>query len=244
MNIVIDKGNTLCKLAVFGKDSEPVEVLVSPAGDKACLGKVLNKYKPEACIISSVTTFDEEILTILKAKIPYILELNSGTPLPIKNAYETPETLGMDRIAAAVGAWCIQPGKDCLVIDMGTAITYDIVSKEGVYEGGNIAPGLNLRLKALHEFTGRLPEVSAKADFETFGRNTEKAIRAGVMQGIVHEVNGYFDQYKEKFTGLFAFLTGGDLIYFAEKLKNGIFVSGNLVLIGLNKILNYNVDQK
>ncbi len=244
MNIVIDKGNTLCKLAVFGEDSEPIEVLVSPAGDKACLGKVLDKYKPKACIISSVTTFDEDIKQILKDRIPFVLELNHSTPLPVKNAYETPETLGMDRIAAAVGAWSIQPGRDCLVIDMGTAITYDIVSKDGVYEGGNIAPGLNLRLKALHEFTGRLPEVAAKADFEIFGRNTEKAIRAGVMQGIVHEVNGYYDHYKEKFPDLFAFLTGGDLIYFAEKLKNGIFVSGNLVLIGLNKILNYNVDQK
>jgi type III pantothenate kinase len=244
MNIVIDKGNTLCKLAVFGESQEPVEVLASPAGDPDCLGKVLNKYKPKACIVSSVTTFNEDIKQILKARIPFVLELDHGTPLPIKNEYETPETLGMDRIAAAVGAWSIQPGKDSLVIDMGTAITYDLISKNGVFEGGNIAPGLNLRLKALHEFTGRLPEVSAKPDFEEFGRNTEKAIRAGVMQGIVYEVNGYLDHYKKKFPDLFAFLTGGDLIYFAEKLKNGIFVSGNLVLIGLNKILNYNVDQK
>lgn len=241
MNVVIDQGNTICKIAVFGEKDEPVEVYTTTSLTAAFLVGILNDHKPAAGILSSVIEISPEINELLNESLSYFCHLSAATPLPIKNAYETPETLGVDRIAAAVGAWGICPGKPLLIIDMGTAITYDLVSEDGTYLGGNIAPGLNLRLKALHHFTGRLPEVVASEDFKSFGKNTESAIRAGVMQGIVYETDGYISDYRERFPGLFAFLTGGDLIYFAEKLKNGIFVSRNLVLIGLNRILNHNV---
>jgi len=243
MNIVIDQGNTICKIAVFGEKDEPVEVYTTTSLTKAFLVGILDHYNPVAGIMSSVIEVSHEIKVLLNERLSYFNYLSAATPLPINNSYETPETLGVDRIAAAVGAWSICPGKPLLIIDMGTAITYDIVSADGTYLGGNIAPGLALRLKALHKFTGRLPEVMASEDFESFGKDTESAIRAGVMQGIVYEAEGYIRDNAERYPGLFAFLTGGDLIYFAEKLKNGIFVSRNLVLNGLNRILNYNASK-
>jgi len=241
MNLVIDQGNTICKIAVFDVEDEPVKVYTSTSLSASFLKGILDEFKPMAGILSSVTEVNKGIIELLAERLSYFNRLSHATPIPINNAYKTPETLGMDRLAAAVGAWSICPGKPLLIVDMGTAITYDLVSEEGVYLGGNIAPGLTLRLKALHDHTGRLPEVVASDNFKSFGIDTESAIRAGVMQGIVYEANGYINEYKEMFQGLFAFLTGGDLIYFAGKLKNGFFVSRNLVLIGLNRILNYNV---
>jgi len=241
MNIVIDQGNSICKIAVFRETDEPIEVYTTTSLTSAFLVGILDHYSPVAGIMSSVIEVKNEIKVLLNERLSYFNRLSAATPLPINNSYETPETLGMYRMAAAVGAWSLSNGKPLLIVDMGTAITYDIVSADGTYLGGNIAPGLTMRLKALHQFTGRLPEVLASEDFESFGIDTESAIRAGVMQGIVYETEGYIKDNTEKFPGLFAFLTGGDLIYFAEKLKNGIFVSRNLVLIGLNRILNYNV---
>lgn len=241
MNIVIDQGNTICKIAVFGENDEPVEVFTTSSLSRSFLIGILDQYIPNAGIISSVIEISHEIMILLNERLSYFNKLSAATPLPINNLYKSPETLGMDRLAAAVGAWSICPGKNLLIIDMGTAITYDLVGSDSTYRGGNIAPGLKIRLKALHEFTGRLPEVEPTEKFETFGNDTQSAIRAGVMQGIIYEIEGYLRDNRALFPDLFAFLTGGDLIYFAEKLKNGIFVSRNLVLIGLNRILNYNV---
>jgi type III pantothenate kinase len=241
MNIVIDQGNTVCKIAIFEEKDEPVKVYTTNALTISFLNGIIDDYQPSAGIISSVKEINPEVYKFLCEKLSFFTYLSSATSLPLENAYGSPETLGMDRIAAAVGAWSICPGRPLLIIDMGTAITYDFVSEDGVFTGGNIAPGLNLRFKSLHLFTGKLPEVEASENFDSFGKDTENAIRAGVMQGILYEANGYIFGYKERFPNLFAFLTGGDLIYFAEKLKNGIFVSGNLVLIGLNRILNHNV---
>lgn len=241
MNAVIDQGNSTCKIAFFGNDGEISEIFSEKTLNVAFLKKVMDRYRPDACILSSVTFTSPDVIDFLNNTIPYFCILDSSTPIPIANAYDSPETLGSDRIAAAVGAWFLQPGKPILIVDMGTAITYDFIRADGTFMGGNITPGINLRLKALHEFTGRLPEIEAKKEFEDFGTDTESAIRAGVMQGILYETEGYLRHYGAMFPNLFAFLTGGDLFYFAEKLKNGIFVSRNLVLNGLNRILEYNV---
>jgi type III pantothenate kinase len=241
MNIIIDQGNTLCKIGFFDPADNLVHAQACENPTTDLLEELLSLYQPEYGIFSSVKNPDEALVDWLQMRLERLLRLDSNTPLPIRNGYATPETLGLDRLAAAVGAWSLHPGKPLLVIDMGTAITYDFVSAEGVFTGGNIAPGLQTRLKSLNHYTDRLPLVEPSTDFPLLGNDTETAIRAGVMQGIVLEVEGYHKALQAVHPDLFAFLTGGDIIYFDSKLKNGIFVHENLVLTGLNRILRYNV---
>jgi type III pantothenate kinase len=205
------------------------------------LSEIIDEYKPSAGILSSVSTINQTCLLLLNKRVERFVMLSDKTPVPLEIAYKTPETLGLDRVAAAVGAWTLQPGKPLLIIDMGTAITVDFVRADGVYLGGNISPGLQLRFKIVHQSTHRLPLVEADYPYELFGNDTVSAIRAGVMLGIQYEIEGYLRTYKKQYPELFAFLTGGDLKYFAEPLKSGIFVSKNLVLFGLNRILNNHV---
>jgi type III pantothenate kinase len=239
MNLVIDQGNTRCKMAVFDEhDTLHFETHVTEL-TPTVLVKLVEAYHPNACIFSSVLSENEVVKDWLNTNLPRFVPFTTDTPTPLKLDYQSPGTLGLDRLAAAVGAWQQQPGRTLLVIDMGTAITYDVISRDGIFLGGNIAPGVRLRFQSLHAFTGKLPSVEPTHPFEVFGKETQSAIRAGVMQGIVHEINGYLDSYSASYPDLFAFLTGGDSIYFAENLKSGIFVSKNLVLTGLNAILNH-----
>ena len=166
--------------------------------------------------------------------------LTPNTPVPLKNAYSSPETLGMDRLAAAVGAWSLKPGHDLLVVDAGTAVTYDFVSADGIYKGGNIAPGIGLRLRSLHEHTGALPLVSAQGEIPMFGKDTETAIRSGVINGMRHELEGYIAEICSISPSLLVFLTGGDAEFFDIKAKSSIFAVPDLVLLGLARITEYN----
>lgn len=239
MNLVIDQGNTRCKTAVFNEHDALLYEHVSTDLTINQLETLMASYQLNAGIFSTVLPVNEAVMSWLKTNLPRFVPFNTGTPLPLKIDYRTPETLGLDRLAAAVGAWTMVQGRTLLIIDMGTAITYDLVSREGVYLGGNIAPGTQLRLMSLHTQTGKLPLVKPIPAFEAFGKDTNSAIRAGVMQGISFEIQGYINRYTTEYPDLFTFLTGGDLIYFAENLKSGIFVSKNLVLNGLNAILNH-----
>jgi len=166
--------------------------------------------------------------------------LTLDTPVPIRNMYKTPSTLGMDRLAAAVGAWSIKKGYNLFVVDAGTAITFDMVTMDGDYIGGNIAPGIELRFKALHEHTGALPLVGRDGETPLFGRNTEEAIRSGVIRGVCNELNGYVAKLRHDYKPLFVFLTGGDADCFEMNAKSGTFVVPNLVLMGLESIFSYN----
>jgi type III pantothenate kinase len=241
MNLIIDQGNTLCKLACFDPDGILVFQTASEHLTAEALTEVIRKYQPVRGILSCVKAFDASLKTLLLAELQTLLEVGPDTSLPIVNGYGTPATLGFDRLAAAVGAWTLQPGKPLLVIDMGTAVTYDFVRPDGVFVGGNIAPGLRTRLKSLNHYTGKLPLVEPDPEFGLLGDSTESAIRSGVMQGILFEIDGYVEALTRQYPDLFAFLTGGDLFYFDGKLKNGIFVDENLVLTGLNRILRHNV---
>jgi len=175
----------------------------------------------------------------LQDKFETFIELQSNTPLPIENCYDSKETLGKDRIAAVVGAFDIDPNTNVLVIDAGTAITYDIITAEGKYLGGNISPGLEMRYKALSQFTGKLPKVE-KAEFnKLYGKTTEQAIRAGVQNGFVYEVDSTINSFKEFYNNLKVIITGGDAEFFDKKLKNSFFVHFNLTSIGLNRILQH-----
>lgn len=195
-------------------------------------------------ILSSVKPSDEELKHFLAENFDQFLELDHQTKLPIENLYETPETLGKDRIAAAVGANELFPDQNLLIIDAGTAITYDLVSEKNQFVGGNISPGLEMRFKALNHFTGKLPLVGHQDDFQPIGRNTTEAIRAGVQNGLIFEIAQTIDLFNRNYQNLQIIMTGGDSNFFERKLNYSIFVHFNLTLIGLNRILEHNAEKK
>ncbi|GHS98724.1 type III pantothenate kinase [Bacteroidia bacterium] len=237
MNIIIDQGNSAAKVALFDQDklvrTSSIGVLTN-----SVLAKIITEFQPQAGILCTVKQLDASLYAFLADALPVFYEMNPQLPLPLTIDYKTPQTLGMDRIAAAVGAVAQQPGANLLVIDIGTAITLDFVTAGGVYKGGNISPGPELRFKALHHFTNRLPLIDEQGDLPALGYDTPTAIRSGVIEGIVRELNSYIEEY-EKNENILTFLTGGYAFYFESKLKNTIFADGNLVLKGLNEILNH-----
>jgi type III pantothenate kinase len=169
-----------------------------------------------------------------------MMEFTYQTPIPIRNLYRTPQTLGVDRLAAVIAAYTTKPHHPALVIDAGTCITYDFIDEHGQYQGGNISPGMEMRLKALHEFTSKLPKIEVSGETPDYGYSTETAIRSGVIRGIEHEISGYIQHLKKNYPSLLVFLTGGNEFSFDTNLKSGIFADGFLVLKGLNRILDYN----
>ena len=240
MNLIIDIGNTVAKIAVYDGDDQ-LEVLRGSNHSLDCMKILCNKYKIEKCIIASVITLSNTIRRQL-ANIDFpVLELNYKTPVPIENKYRSPETLGMDRLAAVVGANYVKPGHNILVIDAGTALTYEFIDSEGRYWGGNISPGIYTRFKSLSACCDKLPLIEKGGDMPELGYNTDTAIRAGVIKGIEFEINGYITMMQKKYPDLLVFLTGGDKFSFDSNLKSIIFADRFLVLKGLNRILNYNV---
>ncbi len=239
MNLIIDIGNTTAKLAVFDKD-ELIEVFRSPNDSLDCLPMLCTRYPLERGIASAVIPLSEAIRQQLRALPFHVVKLDYRTPVPVTNLYKSPQTLGMDRLAAVIGAHALKPGHDALVIDAGTCITYDFIDAAGRYHGGNISPGLQMRFKALHTFTGKLPQVEAEGELPLYGQTTETAIRAGVIRGMEYEIDGYITRLRKNYPSLLVFLTGGDEISFDSKLKSGIFADRFLVLKGLNRILSYN----
>jgi len=171
------------------------------------------------------------------------LELNNSTSLPINNLYKTIQTLGKDRIAAVTGGANLFPNNDLLIIDAGTCITFDFINANKDYLGGAISPGINLRFKALHNFTGNLPLIDPKADVNLIGDSTESSILSGVINGVREEVDGIIGRYKSSYPNMKVIFTGGDVKYFDKYVKNNIFAVENLVLKGLKAILNYNVKK-
>jgi type III pantothenate kinase len=239
-NLCIDCGNTRTKVGVFRGDALIFTEVYTILGISELID-LKKKFSFSACILSNVSAENVEIEQYLENEFPFFILLNEKTKLPVTNLYEQPETLGKDRIAAVVGAVSLKPESDLLVIDAGTAITYDFVDAASVFHGGNIAPGIRMRSKALHAFTERLPEVEPSENFGLLGKNTNAALLNGVMNGVVFEINGYFETLKFKYPELSIFLTGGDANYFVSTLKSPIFAEKYLVLIGLNRILQFNV---
>lgn len=241
MNLIIDQGNTSAKLALF-EGRELVKVRQTVHWDESFVDELISGRKVDAAIFSSVARYDISLLDILRNKFPLFVDFNKDTRLPVTLGYRTPDTLGRDRIAGVVGAMEQYPQSDVLVIDAGTAITYDFLRSDGCFLGGNIAPGINLRFTALNQGTGRLPMVGPEGDLPLLGYDTPTAIRSGVVRGILLEIEGYIRDLQLKCPSLFVFLTGGDALLLAAKLKSPIFVDKNLVLKGLNRILYDNVE--
>ncbi len=239
LNLIIDIGNTAAKIAVFD-NSEMLEVFTISNQSLDCMKTITDKYAIDKGIVASVIDLNESVLADLSTLSFPLLWLDQNTLLPIENLYESPETLGYDRIAAVVGAYEQFPQKDLLVIDAGTCITYEFIDSKGRYYGGNISPGMQMRFKALHQFTGRLPLVERIGRELPIGRDTDTAIRAGVLKGMEYEISGYIESMKHKYPELLVFLTGGDDFSFDSSIKSIIFADRFLVLKGLNRILNYN----
>lgn len=240
MNLVIDIGNTRTKFSVFNRG----EVLITVPVKEFLPGDidVLQNEHPglQKAILSAVKDYPPELKSALQNKFEQFIELDANTPIPLENCYKTPETLGKDRIAAAVGGFDLYPGNNLLIIDAGTAITYDIVNDKNQYLGGNISPGIEMRFKALHQFTGKLPLVKQQNFNKLYGTSTEEAIRAGVQNGVAFEIDKAIDTFKEFYKNLKVIITGGDAEFFDKKLKNSFFVNFNLTALGLNRILEYN----
>ncbi|HET6558334.1 MAG TPA: type III pantothenate kinase [Prolixibacteraceae bacterium] len=244
INLIIDIGNSRTKIALFNEH----DLMFNLSMDRLTPShvKMLKDEHPQIknVILSTVRPVDGELNRILSTEFDRFIELDHLTELPIENLYQTPETLGKDRLAAAVGANELFPDKNLLVIDAGTAITYDLVSEKNQFIGGNISPGLEMRFKALNHFTGRLPLLSYSDDFETVGRNTDEAIRAGVQNGILYEMAQNIEYFNRNYQNLHIIMTGGDSNFFDKKLNYSIFVYFNLTLIGLNRILEHNAKKK
>ena len=194
MNLVIDIGNSLTKLAVFDA-KECIDIQVVEVLSIAAIRTIAEDYDVTTAILSAVKAYPGSIKEYLYEQF-YFIELTNETPLPIKNDYETPATLGKDRIALAVGGWSLYPGEHVLLIDAGTCITYDLVSSEGVYAGGAISPGIRMRFQSLNTFTGKLPLIDFKDVDNPIGRSTESCILSGVLYGILNEAAGFIDRFK------------------------------------------------
>lgn len=242
MNIVIDQGNASTKVAFFEKDQIVVSFIFNLL-TKDNLLELIEQYKPQNGILSSVISIDTELTTILEQHVKHFFVVNESLPLPITLAYKTPNTLGKDRLAAVIGAQMLSPNQAVLVIDAGTAITFDFITATGVYLGGNISPGMTTRFRALNQFTNKLPLIDEEGEVPEIGYDTETAIRSGVIVGMCYEIDQYISYYKQKHPQLFVFLTGGHSFYFERRLKNSTFADNNLVLKGLNRIINYNVKK-
>ncbi len=241
MNLTIDIGNTRTKIGVF-EGSRLIEKIVWQEWQPAELFSLATNHKAKNVILSTVAKdLSGEIALIFKQEINY-LELTAETPLPIENRYQTPQTLGKDRLAAVVGAFALYPDANVLIVDAGTCITYDLLTAEGAYEGGNIAPGLKMRLEAMHRMTKRLPLVEADLPKDVVGKSTQMALQNGALRGALLEFEGFCELFEANFGQLKVILTGGDANFLAKKSKREIFVNPDLVLIGLNKILNHNVE--
>ena len=239
MNLVIDIGNTQTKLAIFD-GREMIHNQAWKEISPSALEPLLNRYKIRNSILSDVRHNSTAFNDFLSGMTDLFIELNENTPLPFEILYSTKDTLGKDRVAAAAGAGDIFPGENVLIIDMGTAITIDILNSRNQYLGGNISPGLHMRFQALHQNTAGLPLLQPEATEELLGRTTAEAVRAGVINGILFEISEYINQLSLRYTNLKVIITGGDANFFVKKLKSHIFVDSNLIFKGLNRILNYN----
>jgi len=236
MNLAIDVGNTKTKIGFFKEDQLESFKTFESLTD---LNQFLDSKEIDNTIISSVNhQYEDIVIQITNLKNPVIL--NNETPLPFKNHYKS-KTIGLDRLAAVAGAQIKFPDKNVLVVDLGTCITYEFLELGKMYQGGAISPGMNMRFKAMHNFTARLPLVNPESMEEWISNSTEGAMLSGVVHGIQAEIDAYIQEVESKYSPLTVIITGGDAKFFESKIKATIFAIPELVLMGLNAILRYNV---
>lgn len=240
MNLIVDIGNTRVKIALMA-DGKLLSTLNRDHFRIADIEAMRADCDIGCAIICSTRGTPIDVAEQIRGVVPKCIIFDSSTPIPIGNSYSTPKTLGLDRLAAAVGAATISNAENQLVVDCGTAITIDLVTRSGGFEGGTISPGVSMRFRALNEFTASLPLCAPTDDVLDVARSTREAIEQGVMSGVVAEVEAQIAKMSEKFEKIDVIFTGGERKYFENRIKNPIFASDELVFVGLNKILEYNV---
>ncbi|MEM6718567.1 MAG: type III pantothenate kinase [Bacteroidota bacterium] len=241
MNLIVDAGNTYIKVSVFQKDKMLLHESFKKEVFQIKIEEILKKYTQiDQMITSSVTKLSEATKEFLDTLSIQVHTLTHKTKVPFQNNYATPETLGVDRIALVVAAVSQYPKQNVLVIDAGTCITYDFKTDKEIYLGGGISPGLQLRYKTLNLLTANLPLLAPKMPESYIGNTTDSAIHSGVSIGVITEIDGIINRYKEQFQHLTVILTGGDTNFLAKRLKNTIFANSKFLLQGLNNVLEYN----
>ncbi len=231
---VLDAGNTRLKIGRFeGGKLVQVEALALTDWQQYRLSS-----PADAAVLASVSVPEQELDLWLKAQgIPKVLRFDQHTPLPFESRYTSPETLGSDRKMLVLGAVHLYPNRNHLIIGIGSCITYDLVTAQNVHLGGDISPGMHMRWRAMHDFTARLPLLTEPEPIQLFGTDTQSALRSGVVQGIVAEIQGRYQQLKQQIPDLTIILTGGDAHFFEKQINSPIFAEPNLALYGLHALL-------
>ncbi len=241
MILAIDVGNTRIKAAVFETNTLLEHFVFESKSTQKKIENILKKYpKLSHLVVASVGNLQNEAFLSFQTQVSvHIITHNDA--FPFLNGYATPQTLGIDRMVLAAGATLQYPNQNRLVIDAGTCVTYDFISQDDVYLGGAISPGLRLRYQALNDYTAKLPLLSSEYPDYFIGNSTTNSIHSGVVNGLTHEIDGFIEQYRERFLNFIIILTGGDADFLAKRLKNTIFANSNFLLESLNQTIQYKI---
>ncbi len=234
-DLVLDAGNTRLKAALFGPEGVERRAVLQ-RGDLAALTAWLGGVRPRGIVLGSVAAPDDAFEQGLSGIAP-LLVVTGASPAPLRSRYATPLTLGVDRLANAVGAAVRFPGRPVVVVDLGTCITYDLVGSDGIYRGGIISPGMGMRARAMNAYSARLPLVEPGGAPVLVGESTEESLAAGVHHGVRAELTTLLAELVHEMPGAAVVLTGGDALRFARALKSGIFADPSLTLTGLHALL-------
>jgi type III pantothenate kinase len=242
MNLIIDVGNTSVKLAVFKQEKLILKEIISLEKIQKEVDNIKQKYNDiNNAIVSSVGNLKKSDVNYIKKYFKLIV-LDASTKVPFRNYYKSPETLGVDRLALVSASVLQYPQQNVLIIDAGTCITYDFISKENKYLGGAISPGIRVRYQSLNNLTSNLPLLETKVPQSFIGNSTNESIHSGIINGILNEIEGTISKYDKKYKDLTVILTGGDSNFLSKRLKSSIFANSNFLLEGLNYILEFNTN--
>ncbi len=241
MILTVDVGNTRIKAAVFEKDKQIAHSVFLNEEIKSGIEKILNQHeKISQLVVASVGELTKEAFSVFENRVA-IRFISHSDKFPFTNSYQTPMTLGIDRMVLASGAVLAFPKQNRLIIDAGTCITYDFVNESDNYLGGAISPGIRLRYESLHNYTAKLPLLQTENPENFIGNSTNQAIHSGVINGVLNEINGFIDTYSAKYSKFTIILTGGDADFLAKRLKNTIFANSNFLLESLNHTYQYTI---
>ena len=238
ITLCFDFGNTRLKAALFVNHELIEEIILQDDKEETIMG-LLQQYKPAKSILSSVINHNEAIEVLLESntqfhKISHLTQINFTTPVG------KPETIGTDRLALMSAAVHFYPGKNNLVIGLGSCITYNFINQYHQFIGGSITPGMDMRFKSMHDYTAKLPLVTVDWNFPLIGYDTKTNLQSGVLIGITSEIEGFIQKYAEKYSNFNVVLTGGNSAYFASQLKYKIFADHYFLFKGLYALSEIN----